>query len=265
MSPNSGEANTLCPPPYRYHELRDEAVHGLVEELRRRADLLDHAVVHHRDAVADGHRLFLVVGHEDRRDAQALVQALQLAAHLHAQLRVEVREGLVEEQHLGFDGERSRQRDALLLASGELARTPLLVARQSHELERGLGTPPHLGAGKLALLEPEGDVAHHAHVRPQRVVLEHHADVALPGGNAGDVPSADEQLARLVLVEARDEAQQRRLAGARRPEEGEELPGLDGQRDVPQDRGGPVRKVDVPRFDAYLLHALLRSVRRYDA
>ena len=49
------------------------------------------------------------------------------------------------------------------------------------------------------------------------------------GGDAGDVLAADEQLARLVLVEAGDQPQQRRLARARGPEQREELAGLDGE------------------------------------
>ena len=49
------------------------------------------------------------------------LQREQLVAHLHAQLRVEVRQRLVEQQHLRLDREGARERDALLLAAGELA------------------------------------------------------------------------------------------------------------------------------------------------
>jgi hypothetical protein len=37
-------------------------------------DLLHHAVVHHGDAVADGVRLLLVVGHEDGGQAEPLLE-----------------------------------------------------------------------------------------------------------------------------------------------------------------------------------------------
>jgi hypothetical protein len=65
-------------------------------------------------------------------------------------------------------------------------------------------------------------------VRPQRVVLEHHADVALPGRQRADVltPSTSSS-PLLVAVEAGDQPQQRALAAARRPQQREELAGLD--------------------------------------
>ena len=74
----------------RADEARHEAVGRRVVELERLADLLDHAVLHHHDPVAQGHRLDLVVGDVDRRGAQPLVQLLELDPHLHAQLGVEV-------------------------------------------------------------------------------------------------------------------------------------------------------------------------------
>ena len=211
---------------HRAHELRDEAVHGEVEQFHRRAHLLDHALVHHRDALAGGERFFLVVGDEDRGDAEPALQLHQLLARLHAQLRVEVGERLVEQQHLRLDGEGARDGHALLLAAGELPGPAPGELGEPHEVEHGLRPGADLVARELSLLQPEGDVLFHRHVRPQRVVLEHHADVALPRRGAGDVPAADEHLSMLVLVEPGDQAKERGLAGARRPEEREELAGL---------------------------------------
>ena len=51
-------------------EIRDEGVRGLVVNIRRRPDLLDHAVPHHDDGVAQGEGLFLVVGDVYEGDAQ---------------------------------------------------------------------------------------------------------------------------------------------------------------------------------------------------
>jgi hypothetical protein len=56
--------------------------------------------VHDDDLVGHGHGLDLVVGDVDRGGLEALVQLLDLGAHAHAQLRVEVRERLVEQEHL---------------------------------------------------------------------------------------------------------------------------------------------------------------------
>ena len=87
----------------------------------RRAELLDPAAVHHRDEIGGGHRLRLVVGHVDRGVAVGVVQAADLEAHLLAQVGIEVRQRLVEEQRLRLDDEGAGERDALLLAAGELA------------------------------------------------------------------------------------------------------------------------------------------------
>ena len=53
---------------------------------------------------------------------QLALQALQLEAHLLAQLRVEVGQRLVEQQQRRLHHQRAREREALLLAAGELGR-----------------------------------------------------------------------------------------------------------------------------------------------
>ena len=106
----------------------DEGVGRAVVELERRADLLDIAVAHDDDAVGHRHRLDLVVRDVDRRGAEALVQRADLGAHRHAELGVEVRERLVEEEDRRVAHDGAAHRDALALAAGELARQPLQIA-----------------------------------------------------------------------------------------------------------------------------------------
>ena len=86
----------------------------------RRADLLDAARVHDRDAVGDLHRLGLVVGDEDRREPGAVVNFAQPNAQVLADLGVQRAERLVEQEHARLDGERAGEGDALLLPAGEL-------------------------------------------------------------------------------------------------------------------------------------------------
>ena len=64
----------------------------------RPTDVLDPTVVHDRHAIAEHERLFLVVGHVDRRDAQVVEEAMDLAPHLDPQRGVEVGERLVQQQ-----------------------------------------------------------------------------------------------------------------------------------------------------------------------
>ena len=75
------------------------AFDGLLVDLLGRAELLDDAVVHDRDAVRHRERLLLVVRHVDERDPDLALDALELDLHLLAQLEVERAERLVEQQH----------------------------------------------------------------------------------------------------------------------------------------------------------------------
>ena len=54
--------------------------------------------------------------------------SLQLDLHRGAQVLVERGKGLVEQQHLAVDHQRAGQRDALLLAAGELPGPAVLEA-----------------------------------------------------------------------------------------------------------------------------------------
>ena len=98
------------------------AVARLLVDLLGRPDLLDPALRHHRDAVRHRERLLLVVRHVDERDADLLLQRLQLDLQPLAELGVEGAERLVQQQHGGVQDQRARERDALLLAARELRR-----------------------------------------------------------------------------------------------------------------------------------------------
>src|SRR5262249_62095977 len=54
----------------RADEARDKARRRVVVEFVRRADLLDAAVIHHHDAVSQGHRLDLVVGRSEEHTSE---------------------------------------------------------------------------------------------------------------------------------------------------------------------------------------------------
>ena len=120
----------------RADEAGDEQIVGPVVELERRADLLDPAVVHDDDLVGHGHGLDLVVRDVDRRRLQPLMQFLDLGAHLHAQLGVEIGQRLVEQKHLRVAHDGAAHGDALALAAGQLARIALEQLRQAEDRRR---------------------------------------------------------------------------------------------------------------------------------
>ena len=100
-----------------------------------RVELLDAPRVEHRDAVRHRKRLALVVRDEHERDAEPLLQSLELGLHLLAQLEVERAERLVEQQHLRLVDQRAGERDALPLSSRELRRSALGERFELHELQ----------------------------------------------------------------------------------------------------------------------------------
>src|SRR5690606_8292056 len=82
--------------------------------------------LHHRDAVADRECLLLVVRDEHARQAGRSKQLDDLAAHVLARGDVQVAEWLVEQEQLRTLGDRTGDRNALLLAARQLAGIPRL-------------------------------------------------------------------------------------------------------------------------------------------
>ena len=135
--------------------------------------------------------------------------------------RIERGERLVEQQHLRLARERSRERDALALATGELRRAGVGEVRDAEALEQVGAVAPrgeaHVGGGR--------------EVREQAVVLRHVADAALlrqqanaPRGVQPELP-VQRDPAAVGTLEPGHRAQQRALAGARAPEHGDRLVG----------------------------------------
>src|SRR5215207_6135262 len=91
-------------------------------KLQRRAGLFDPSVTQQHDAVGKRHRLDLVVGDIDHRGAKLLMQALDLAPHLIAQLRVEIAERLVKKENSRIAHDGAADRDTLALPSRKLPR-----------------------------------------------------------------------------------------------------------------------------------------------
>ena len=213
-------------------ELGDEGVCRLAVDVERRPELLDAAVVHDHDQVGHGHRLALVVGDQDGGDAETLLQQPQLHLHGLAQLGVEGGQRFVEQEQLGLDGERAGGRHALPLAAGKLADVALGEAGHTYQLEQFGGPPPAGGEVGAADAQGVGDVVLDAEVGKQRQRLEHHAEIAPVRGAVGDVLAVEQDAAGARRLQPGDQAQQRRLAAARRPEEADEAAGRQRQIDV---------------------------------
>ena len=213
-------------------EAGDELVDRPVVERLRGVDLLQAPAVHHRDAVAHRHRLDLVVRDVDRRHIEPPLQLVDLGAHLHPQLRIEVRERLVHQEGLRLADDRAPHGDALTLAARESARLALEEVLDLEDARRALDPLLDFLLRQLVELEAEGEVLLDGHVRIERVALEHHRDVALLRRQVVDDAVADPDLAVSDLLEARNHAQGGRLAAAGGADENHQLAILDGETEV---------------------------------
>jgi hypothetical protein len=193
---------------------------------------LQDAGLHDGDAVAHRHGLDLVVGDVDRRGLEIVLELRDVRAHLDAQLRVEVRERLVHQEDLRLPHDRAPHRDTLPLAARQLLRLPVEELRQVEKLR----SPRHPPVDLVLRLPPqpqaEGDVLVDGEMRVERIVLEHHRHIPFPRGQRVDNAVADAQLALGDLLESGHHPQRGRLAAPGGPDENQELPVRDVQRQV---------------------------------
>ena len=133
----------------------------------------------------------------------------------------------------GLADQRAPHRDALTLAAGELRRPPLRAGRRSRaSRDTSRDAPLDLGLRRLALLQPERQVLVDGHVRVERVVLEHHRDVAVARRDVVDHAVADRDRAGRDLLQPGHHPQRGGLPAPGRPDEDHELAVGDREREV---------------------------------
>jgi hypothetical protein len=163
----------------RANERGHEARRRQAIDRGRPTALLDAAGVHDHHHVGQRHGLDLVVRHEDRRCPEPVMQAPDFDPHLHAQLRIQIGQGLVEQKGLRLAHDRPAHGNALPLASREGTRFALeeiLNGKQARGFRHARG---NIGLRHAAIAQAVGHVVVDAHVRVERVVLEHHGDIAI--------------------------------------------------------------------------------------
>ena len=164
-------------------EAGDEAGPRAAYSSNGRVDLLDPALVHHRDAVRGDHRLGLVVRDVDHGDPELVVQAADLEAHLLAQVGVQVGQRLVQQQQRRLDDDGARQRHALLLAAAQLRRIAVAQRPELHDVEHLVDAAAHLGLGRACAASGRRRRSRATvMLRPDRVALEDHRHLRFSGG-----------------------------------------------------------------------------------
>ena len=162
------------------NEFGDKTRRGAVIQRVGVVPLVQLPLVHDADGVANGKGLELVVGHEQRGGLGRLENGADLVRQALAQVHIQIGKRLIEQQQARLGRERTRQGDALLLAAREFVRKALVLAGQPHEFE-------HLGhargaRGARQVVDAKADVAPHVQMRKQGVVLKHHANLTIFGG-----------------------------------------------------------------------------------
>ena len=91
---------------------------ALIDALRR-IKLHQTALLHHRDAIAQRHRLLLIVRDVNGSDRQPLEQRANLQPQSIAQPGIKRRQRLIKQQHFRPGGQRASQCHPLLLPTGQ--------------------------------------------------------------------------------------------------------------------------------------------------
>ena len=214
------------------NECRHKARPGGLVDLRRLAHLLQPPIVHDRDMIGDAHGLVLVMGDIHEGDTDLVMDQRELQAHPLAQLEIQRRQRLVQQQHLRLEHQRPGNRGALALPAGKLAR--LLVGMRLHLNQRQhlLDLRIDLRLGAMADLQPEGDVLPHRHVGEKRIILKYGIDFANIRRLVGDVHSVQQNPPAVRTFKAGQHPQQRGLATAARTQNREDFTSIDCQGDV---------------------------------
>ena len=217
---------------YIANEGRDKPVGRAAVDLIWGADLANATLEHDGDPIRQAQGFALIVGYEDRGHAELALDLLDFNLHRRAQISVERRKRLVEQQYLRRDDKRASQRHTLLLTARKLVRPAIFHAGEPHERER-LGDPTlQVGLGDAPHPQTVSDIVRDAHVREQRIALEHHPDLALVGRNVIDTLAVDLDLAAVGHKKPGDQIEQRGLAASRWPEQGHELAAANGHRGI---------------------------------
>lgn len=222
-------------------ECGDEGIGGTLVHRLRGSILQDFPVVHQNDGITHAHRLFLVVGDEDRGGLQGIGHGAYLGAHLFPKLGVQGGKRFVEQDASGVGDDGPGQRDPLLLSAGEVGGPARCEIREPYGGK--CRTDPIV---QILLITSRPERKRHvlidAHMGPQGEILEYEADVPLL---RRDVDAIRKRKHRLSIkqdpsairdLKTCDHPKQRRLPASGRPKQCGETPVLDGQADIINDR-----------------------------
>ncbi len=251
----------------RFHhveEARGDGVARAGEHLVRRPFLDDRAAAEEHHAVGDFVGEAQLMGRDDHGQAVLDREPPDHFQHFVDQFRIERRGRLVEQQHARIGRERARDRDALLLAAGQMPRQGVGALAEADAFEQFARAAVGIGARHAVHpAQRPGDVLQRGQMAEQVELLEHHADAdagALVGERArrqrlavlakAHAAAADLDDAGVPAFEMVDAAQQRALARAAGAEQRDDFADPHGEIDAGEHRllgVGLVQSVDLDR------------------
>ena len=107
------------------------------------------------------------------------VQLDQLGAHAGAQLGIEIGQGLIQKESDRLADQRPAERHALALAAGERAGLALQQRADAEHARDLLDARLDFGGGPTPQAQARSSSCPHAHMRIERVVLEHEGKIAI--------------------------------------------------------------------------------------
>ena len=184
---------------------------------------------HDQDPIGQLHGLGDVVGDEQRRLFELLLDLQHLVAEEEPRLLVERRERLVHQHDGRACRQRPRHRHPLAHPAGQRRRVAALEAGKADQLDEMPGPVMALGFGDAGDLQRERNIVEHGAPRKRRFLLKDHADCRMRPRYA---LARDTHRALARLGQAADDVEQGRFAAARRPDHRHELAGRDREGDV---------------------------------
>ncbi len=112
-----------------------EYIHGRGVEGFGVTALDDLALVHQENPVGHGQRFFLVVGHENRGQAQFALDLADLFAQVFANPCIQRRQRFIQQQQARTGHQRAGEGHALTLAAGHLVRITAGEVLEFHQLQ----------------------------------------------------------------------------------------------------------------------------------
>ena len=158
----------------------------MVEDLLRRTNLLDEAVLHNDDPVAQGHSLSLVVGDVNKGCINPFAEFDDLSTHLVPELSVQVGQRLVHQEDLRVPNDGAADGHTLALTAGQSLGLPTKILGDVQNLRSLLDLLVDLVLGNLAELQGKSHVFIHGHMGIQGVVLENHGNIPVLGSHVVD-------------------------------------------------------------------------------